>query len=37
MFQRGEVWGRQEKPAPQATTTPKQHKDSAEKDKVTTS
>ena len=37
MFRRGEVWSRQGKAAPQATTTPKQHEDSAEKDKVTNS
>ena len=37
MFRRAEVWSRQEKAAPQATTTPKQHEDSVEKDKVTTS
>ena len=37
MFRRGKVLSRQEKAAPQATTTPKQHKDSAEEDKVTNS
>ena len=37
MFRRGEVWSRQEKAALQATTTPKQHEDSVDKDKVTNS
>ena len=37
MFRRGEVWSRQDKAVPQATTTPKQHEDSSEKDKVTNS